>query len=316
MKKKSKIKLYKYLFIYLFQVLIILISLIVANYGNDIDEFITYCKSKPVFWVILFAITILITFFSSLSENLFYDKLFRLFYVKNIRKKLIELLDKIDYNLKKMEIEIDNSEINSEEYIRNFDESRSSIISRCSYEVDRGEVDHDSLHTVITALEKENIKEVIAISESPLNIWFITEMVCYLLVQMRISIQNKVKINRYIIGDLDIDYDKKFFPTELKYDEYGVVKKIHYPSMNLYVIYKNDLPISKDSLNTKTKSFLLIRNENGNNELEERCWNFKFSEQKFKNTFREINNNNKKQKIIQFIYDITNTDEDKIKKIV
>lgn len=300
MKLTTKFKIVKVIIIFISELIFTVSLLGMGKFGKNFNDIFIDLESIPQFFPLLVAVEVIFALSSTFTENYFYDHWIRLWPFKKIRKELKGLKQKINYSVRKLQIELEkpDTKILTQTHFEGFDTTRAAVLNRCSFEIEQGGVDHLSLKEVISALERDDIIEVIATSDSPINIWFITEMVCYIVVQIRESIKKAIPINRYIIEDSgqgNINLVEKF--KKAKYDEYGIVKKIHSEAIGLFVIPENgrnnnDWPEDKSVLRIKYK----------NDEL--KIWVFNFSETEFKYCFTEIIDGEQKQKYLNFIDNI------------
>lgn len=304
MKVRSKFKLLKFCIVVLLEVIAIVLALLIAKYGRQGQELYEALSKEPIFWPIVVIAALIVTLGSQFTEDFFYDNWARLWLVKRINKGLKELKKQIGYSLRKLEVELEKPGINVEDRLTGFDTSRSGILTRCAFEIERGDVDDLSLLGVIQALEDSDIEEVIATSNSPLNIWFITEMVCYITVQLKVKLMKSIRIRRFILEDSEkglTELEKKFNPPGIRFDEYGVVKQIHRDAIELYIVPETDIPVSIASLPENERSILWIRFKT---DPKERVWTFSFREDRFTYAFTEILNLAQKGSFVAFLNDL------------
>jgi hypothetical protein len=190
-----------------------------------------------------------------------------------------------------------------QKYFEHFVSTRCEILERCTWEFTRGEVQHDSLHNVIQALEDPTLKEVIATSDSSIWVWFVPEMICYITAQIKTALVRSIPVKRYILEDSgEVLHNKKLSSPRIQYDTYGVFKEMHRNTMQLFKVEKSQIPKSNSILLNGHRSFLVLKFKNKQStNVDIRLWMFTFMPESFNYAFMEIPNVDEQKSIINFI---------------
>lgn len=308
LKEINQHKVNKIAAVFAIHIIFFLIGFLLAKYGGDIHDIIDKCEKNPIFWL-GYVIFVLSTSFLIVTFENRIDHFLRLLKFKKTKKNLQEIKELINKRILFLETSSDtNIHItNAKEYLSNYDNSISNVLNRTYFEIDKGGVDSDSFIRVMDALQSSNVKEIYATSDSPLNIWFISEMMCYIVMQMKISLCRNIPVKRYILENIENNgIADKFNPRTRIYDEHGVIKEIHSNAMELFVLSENEIPESIKGLSCK--SILSLKSVNDDLAI----WTFSYDKLKLKYCFTAIDNCTEKLQYSNAIQDIQNANPTKI----
>jgi hypothetical protein len=152
------------------------------------------------------------------------------------------------------------------EYVTDCDKLMAKHLERARVEIQRGD-GVKGVDEVIAAIQEPGVTEIVATTNSPVHLWFVSEMVGYLVAQLKVAMGSQTSVHRYIL-----DEKGEMTPLFLRAniddcDEYAVIKEIHKGAMKLNSVIGNHIPKSFQDL--ETKNVLLIK-RNG----EDLVWTF------------------------------------------
>lgn len=110
-------------------------------------------------------------------------------------------------------------------------------LGRCSFEINQGESEETSVESVIR--DMKTAQSVVAVTGSPVEIWFIPEMILYLSTQVKLALSGSSKVERYVVNTDPVIH--KFASSAfVDYSDYSILKEIHRDAIPLKGVRKDE----------------------------------------------------------------------------